>query len=105
MQVGTSRREDYRRPSTAALGNRDLVSQTTLSGLPRTRTASAPMLSSRSCATHSPSRENDLGMIPDFLGLVGEVVWVYTQAVTAHQSGPKREKIPLGPEGLQQRHT
>ena len=44
----------------------------------------------------TPPGENHFGMVANLLGLVGEVIWVGADAVSADQAGAEREKIPLG---------
>ena len=45
--------------------------------------------------------QDDFRVVADGLGLVGEVVRVYANAVPAHQAGAKRQEVPLGAGGLQ----
>ena len=44
---------------------------------------------------------DDKRMIAQLLGLVNEIVGVYTDAVTAHQARREAQRIPLGIHGLQ----
>ena len=55
-------------------------------------------------ATHAvidpPARENDLCVMAELLGLVGEVVRINTNAMPPNQTGREFQKIPLGPRGI-----
>jgi hypothetical protein len=45
--------------------------------------------------------QDDLGVVADFLRLVGEVVRVDADAVAADQAGAEGQEVPLGAGGLQ----
>ena len=47
----------------------------------------------------APAGQDHLGVEPDFLGLVGQVVRVNANAVATHQSGPERQEVPLAAGG------
>jgi len=40
--------------------------------------------------------EDDLRVIARFFGFVGEVVWIDSNTVPAHEAGSERQKVPLG---------
>ena len=44
----------------------------------------------------APPRQYDLRMIADHIGLVGQVIRIDTDAVSAYQAGPERQEIPFG---------
>ncbi len=50
---------------------------------------------------YTASRKNDLRMVADGLGLVGQIVRVYAYAVSAYQTGPEGKEVPLGSRRLQ----
>ena len=49
----------------------------------------------------SAPSQNDLRMVPDFLGLERQIVGVDTDTVTANETGLEGEEVPFGTRGLQ----
>ena len=43
-----------------------------------------------------PAREDDLRVMADLLGLIGEVIGVHTDAMPPAEPGAKGEEVPLG---------
>ena len=48
----------------------------------------------------APAGEDDLRVVAEHLGLVGQVVRVDADAVAADQAGPERQEVPFGAGGL-----
>ena len=49
----------------------------------------------------SPPGEDHLGVVAEFLRLVGEIVGIDADAMPADQAGTERQEIPLGAGGLE----
>ncbi len=48
----------------------------------------------------STPRQYDLGMVAQFFGLVGKIVWVNPDAGPANHAWPERQKVPFAASGF-----
>lgn len=49
----------------------------------------------------TPTRQDDLGVVPHFLRLVGQVIRVHANAMPSYQARTKRQEVPFAASSLQ----